>query len=329
MNLEYQILSNALFNLGQVIPIKKNWNLSKKEKFDGQLEITINHQKLYFNTDIKNNISKVQLYKILKKNTFFDNFLVVANQIYPSVKQKLQKNNISYLEGNGNIYLNASNLFIYVNDNSNKIIPSQKVNRAFSKTGLKVIFQFLLKPQLINEPQRNIAKISNVALGSIPPIIKGLLDLNYILRLNKNKYIIDNYEFLLDKWAVEFEQRLKPKLFRQRFKFLNKNENWSAIKWSTPKTVWGGEAAGDIVTNYLRPEKLSLYSNETLRELMTNYLLTPDKKGNIEVYNMFWDNNLYNYAPLPLIYTDLMNTTDKRCIKTAKIILNEHLLPNL
>lgn len=38
--------------------------------------------------------------------------------------------------------------------------------------------------QLINQRQRDIADIPNVALGSIPLIINGLLENNFILKLN-------------------------------------------------------------------------------------------------------------------------------------------------
>ena len=96
------------------------------------------------------------------------------------------------------------------------------------------------------------------------------------------------------------------------------------------KTVWGGEPAGDIITNHLRPEKFIIYTKETTKDLIKNYKLFPDDDGEIGVYDMFWNNNYNtNTAPNELVYTDLMITDDKRCIETAKLIFDEYIQPNL
>ena len=94
--------------------------------------------------------------------------------------------------------------------------------------------------------------------------------------------------------------------------------------------MWGGEPAGDILTNYLRPEKFILYTTETNKDLMINYKLIPDEKGDIFVYEMFWNTNFNDKTiPKQLVYTDLMITNDKRCKETAKLIFDEHIKPNL
>jgi hypothetical protein len=55
---------------------------------------------------------------------------------------------------------------------------------------------------------------------------------------------------------------------------------------------------------------------------MKNYHLVPDPKGNIKVYQKFWnENEASNTAPPLLAYTDLINTGDPRNIETAEKIL--------
>jgi len=186
-----------------------------------------------------------------------------------------------------------------------------------------------LNPQFLNQTQREIADITNVALGNIPLIINGLLENNFILKLNKYEYIINNYEELLNKWITEFEQTLKPTIFKQRFRFQNKNQDWRELQLNTEKTVWGGEPAGDIITNHLRPEKFTLYTKETTRDLMINYKLLPDEEGDIWVYEMFWTTGFNNIAPKELVYADLMINDDKRSKETAKLIFDEYIQPNI
>jgi len=330
---EIDILNNAIHNLEKNIPLNWEWkaiDYDKDKGVDGELSIILNNQKKIFFVEIKKDVKNHQLFNILNYKNKFTNFLLVAEKLYPKVKKELRENRVNYLEGNGNVYINTGNLFLYVDTNEVAKTQKEKGNRAFTKTGLKVIFHFLLKPKLINRTQREIAEVTNVALGNIPLIINGLLETNLIVRLDKNEYVINNYEELLNKWITEFEQTLKPTLFKQRFRFQNKDKDWRTVPLNTDKTVWGGEPAGDIITNHLRPEKFILYTKETTKELILNYKLLPDDEGEIMVYDMFWNNDYNtNTAPNELVYTDLMITDDKRCKETAKLIFDEFIEPNL
>jgi len=330
---EIEILNNAIHNLEKNIPLNWEWkaiDYDKDKGVDGELSIILNNQEKMFFVEIKKDVKNHQLFNILNYKNKFTHFLLVAEKLYPKVKKELRENRVNYLEGNGNVYINTDDLFLYVDTNEVTKTLKEKGNRAFTKTGLKVIFHFLLKPKLINQTQREIAEVTNVALGNIPLIINGLLETNLIARLDKNEYVINNYEELLNKWITEFEQTLKPTLFKQRFRFQNKDKDWRTIPLNTDKTVWGGEPAGDIITNHLRPEKFILYTKETTKELILNYKLLPDDEGEIMVYDRFWNNDYNtNTAPKELVYTDLMITDDKRCKETAKIIFNEYIEPNL
>lgn len=330
---EIDILNNAIHNLEKNIPINWEWktvddNIDKG--VDGKLSIIVNNQKKRLFVQIKKDVKNHQLFNILNYKNKYVDFLLVVEKLYPKVKKELREYRVNYLESNGNVYINTDDLLLYIDTNEVAKTQKEKGNRAFTKTGLKVIFHFLLKPQLINQTQREIAEHTNVALGNIPLIINGLLETNLIIRLNKKKYTINNPEELLNKWITEFEQTLKPTLFKQRFRFQNKNHDWRTLPLNEDKTVWGGEPAGDIITNHLRPEKFTLYTKETTKELMLNYKLLPDDQGEIAVYDMFWDNDYNtNTAPNELVYADLMMTDDKRCKETAKLIFNEFIEPNL
>ena len=330
---ETDIVNKAIHNLEKDIPIIWDWEIMISNKdlgIDGELELTINNQKMLMLVEVKKDVKNHQLFNIIEYNRRFQNFLLVAEKLYPKVKKVLRENRINYLEGNGNVYINKDDIFLYIDANKTTKTLKEKGNRAFTKTGLKVVFNFLLDPQLINQTQRDIADITNVALGNIPLIINGLLENNFILKLNKNEYVINNYEELLNKWIAEFDQTLRPTIYKQRFRFQNRNQDWRELQLNTEKTVWGGEPAGDIITNYLRPEKFLLYTKETIRDLMINYKLLPDEEGEIWVYDMFWTTNFKsNTAPKELVYADLMINDDKRSNETAKLIFNEYIQPNI
>lgn len=331
---EMDILYEAFYNLEKNIPLvwelrKGNYTNNNDLGIDGEINLTINREESRMFVDIKREVKNHQLLNIIECNKKFENFLLVAERLYPKIKAELRNNNVNYLECNGNAYIKNHNLFLFIDNRKTIKAQKERGNRAFTKTGLKVVFHFLTDNELLNQTQREIAEKTNVALGNIPLIINGLLENNFILKLNKNEYLINDYIELLNKWGDEFAQTLKPVIFKQRFRFQDLNQNWKTLNLDTKKTVWGGEPAGDIITNHLRPENFILYTKETTRDLMLNYRLVPDENGNIWVYDMFWNNTMNNITPKELVYTDLILNNDKRSNETAKLIFDEYIKPNL
>ena len=105
------------------------------------------------------------------------------------------------------------------------------------------------------------------------------------------------------------------------FRFLKEEDftNWKKLLIRNGKTWWGGKPAGDLFTNFLRPAELTLYTTDTRNELIKNYRLIPDEKGNVNAYKKFWQHDGVNDKVVPplLVYADLVNTNDRRCMETA------------
>jgi hypothetical protein len=126
---------------------------------------------------------------------------------------------------------------------------------------------------------------------------------------------------------------LKPTLGVGSFRFLKQEDfhNWKNLPLKSGKTWWGGEPAADLYTNYLKPEILTLYTLESRSELVKHYRLIPDPNGHVQVYQRFWKKDEVNDVMVPplLIYADLMNTGDRRCIEAGEKIYNELLQDKL
>jgi hypothetical protein len=324
-----EIINIALANLKKNTGITGYWVDYDQKGIDGKLELTINHLPIKFNTEIKQELREYQLPKIIEKAKHFNPLIVVANRIFPKIKEELRKNEIAYLETNGNIWLQHEGLLLWID--TQKPLPGikNKVNRAFGKTGLKVLFHFLLHENDVNLPYRDIANITEVGLGNINYVINGLKQMNFLIRLNKDEYKLINKKELLDKWITAYGERLKPTLQIGTFRFLKDDDfnNWKNLPIHIGKTYWGGEPAGGLLTNYLHPAELTLYTTETRNELIKNYRLIPDEKGNIKVFKKFWrqENENENIVPPLLVYADLINTNDRRCNETAQKIYDEFL----
>lgn len=322
------IIHNALSNIQINSNIIGKWkDIRGKSKIDGEIKLEINNQKINLYAEVKTEIRNIHLERIVQLANEYKPFIVVAQKIFPKIKEELRNKNIAHLEANGNIFLKVQDVFIWIDINNPIEIKNKVTNRAFTKTGLKVVYQFLINDNWINYTYRQIAEQTNMGIGNVNNIFTGLKKEGYILQLNKEQYKIENKKKLLENWIIEYENKLKPTLAVGTFRFLKDDDfyNWKKIELQNGKTWWGGEPAGDLYTNYLRPEELTIYTVETTGELMKNYRLVPDANGNVKIFKKFWKNEELNknvVHPL-LAYTDLINKGDRRCTETAEKIYDE------
>ena len=252
--------------------------------------------------------------------------MLIANRLFPKIKEELRQIGIPYLEANGNIFLKNEGLFLFVDTQQPLDIAKNKGNRAFTKTGLKVLFHLLQYKEDINLTQRELADRVGVGLGNIPMVIEGLMETGYIIPLNKKEYVWDKTEALIERWIDGYATQLRPKLVRERCTLKG---SWQDVQFDDTTTVWGGEPAADILTNHLRPEIFKVYTNESRIDLIRKYQLIPDINGEIEVLEMFWKPTEGRTAPPILVYADLMLEGGKRNTETAEKIFDEYIRPNL
>lgn len=323
-NMEHEIIHKALEALKQTTGFEAIFK--DKEPLDGELKFTFNGVTYAFDVEVKQELRTHQLPQI--ENYFHSNadFLLVANRIFPKIKEELRQKDIPYLEANGNIYLKTDGLFLFVDTQKPIEAEKNKGNRAFTKTGLKVLFYLLQHKEAIYLPQRELAELTDVALGNIPQVIDGLKETGYLMPLNNKTFVWENRKALFERWLVAYATVLRPKLVKERYAL---KANWQDMEFQNHKTVWGGEPAADILTNHLRPEKFLVYTKEGRMELIKKYHLMPDKNGEIEVLEMFWKENQGKTAPPLLVYADLMLEGGKRNKETAEKIYHEHIEPNL
>lgn len=330
---EDEIVQIAMENLQNNSGIIANWIKGNESGIDGQITLRVEEKILNFNAEIKQELRNHQLPQIFDQATQYYPLIVIANHIFPKIKEDLRQRQIAYLEANGNIYLHHNNTTIWIDTKKPIQNEKGKDNRAFTKTGLKVIFHFLLNENIINQTYREIASQTKVGLGNINYVINGLKEMGFLIKLDKDNYKLINKKELLNKWIGAYDERLKPAIKVGTFRFLIQEDfnNWKKIALRNKKTWWGGEPAGDLLTGYLRPAELTIYTIEPRNDLIKNYRLIPDEKGNVEVYKKFWqyDDVNENIVPPLLVYADLINTNDKRCLETAMKIYEQLIQPNI
>lgn len=325
--MENKIVNNIIDILRNDLQMKVKWKDTVNKEYDGELVIKTNDYETGLKADYKREIKKHNLVQILDLKARYDDLIVLADIIYPEIKDTLKKNNINYIDGAGNMYLRTKNLYCYIKGNRNEIPEDKFKGRLFGKGGLKIIFALLVNEDLLNEPYRIIADKTETALGTVTYIMKELMTNGYTIFINKNVLKLKNKKDLMDRWITGYEDKLKKTLFTGKFRF--KNNEWMNIKFESNKTLWGGEPATEILTNYLNPQIFTIYTKEETKDLTRNYHLIPDTNGNINIYKIFWN---FEYAkvnkntvPPLLIYADLLNTGENRNLEVAKLIYEKYL----
>ncbi len=322
-NLIYAVVNEIL----KEHKINALWEEPVIPNIDGALNIDYKGYNQRFYALVKKDLREFQLHQIFNLAEEFKPFLVIAENLFPKIKDALVQHGIAYIEMNGNINIETENFLLKVEGQRKKHFRPEKYGRAFTKAGLKAIFLFLINENEINDTYREIARNADIAIGNVKRIHEGLLEEGYALRVNEKELKLTNRKELLQKWITAYTEKLKPRLFIGNFRFNNPDEfiNWKNLNLERTLTQWGGEGAGNIYTNYLQPEVLTLYTNEKKVNMIKEYRLLPDPDGNVIIYERFWkDNKPFNNVVPPIIaYADLLATGNKRCIDTAQKIYEQ------
>lgn len=326
-----KILDTALNELANITGIKINidhydYKNSDGYRYDAIGSLTIGDKAIPLAIELKarSTLAMMEQAKLTRANI---QMLVVSSYVNPVMAEHFKKKEIWFLDSMGNAYIKHHQLFIYIK--GNKPTEKQKPpSRAFYSSGLRVVYAFLCKPELVNKPYRTIAEIANVALGTVGFIINDLIQLGFIVDMGSQGRRLKGKQKLLERWIVSYSEKLRPKLEIGKYKALNPDW-WQTIQLTPFQACWGSEVAADQLTHYLKPEIFTLYlpEKQATKLILTNKL-RKDPAGNIELLKTFWNIDYKTDNPLVnpiLIYADLIASGDPRNIETAEIIYEQHL----
>lgn len=256
--------------------------------------------------------------------------LVVAQEIYPAMKELLRENKIGYLDGAGNIYLQTHNHLIWIEGQKLEKPKVPATNRAFTRAGLQTVFYLLQHPEAVNDPYRQLADRTGTALGNIRHIFDGLEVAGYMLPLDKKKMQLIKKTELRERWIQGYRETLKTALHLGNFRLKDPGQFYHTHRLidKVKGAVLGGEPAAEILTNHLQPAVFTVYTPLTANATMREWKLIPDPTGNVRLYRKFWNNPEWDdqhIAPPLLVYADLMVTADPRNLETAGLIHHKYL----
>lgn len=304
--------------------------LCKYDKKLNQLSIQIKQNNaLIFTPEIIGSIDKSTIGAVIHHMKNLEKSLLLTKHINKILAEQLQKADIQYMDCSGNVYINEPSIFISVKGESpNKLPLGNEQSFMLSVASIKIIFTLLVVKNAIERTYRDIAKMSDVSLGSVNKTFLLLEIHSYLLVKSDGKRRLVNKENLLSKWCIGYTERLRPKLMIGKFS----TEQLDLLNKINPVDygfLWGGEMAAAKLTSYLKPQLMSLYAENEMPILQLKYRLKRDIDGNIELLKKFWnfdtDIHKQNVVPCILVYADLLSSFDERNQEAAEIIYDKYI----
>lgn len=307
-------------------PLSRDRNLP-----NAQVRLKAGNKETVYHAEIKADFSHaVRLYLLMKKSSFERPLLLVTSYVNPKMADQLKLDGLEFIDTAGNVFIHRAPLYVFVK--GNKLpdrAPLATSPRMFKVSGLKIVFAFLCRPDLLNKTYREIAVATGVALGTVDWIMAELKDGLFFVDMAKGNRRLARKDDLFLRWVAAYPERLRPRLHLGRYQ--GEPGWWEKANLRQWDAQWGGEVAAARITGYLSPELATVYLPPSkLNDFLVGNRLRRDDAGSIEVLERFWPTGDHSETqetvhPI-LIYADLVATGNERNIEAAKIIYDRHIV---
>lgn len=315
---------------------------------DGELIINTTNKSVNYVCEIKTGLTSGAIQQVTE---YFSNLgkrlkpnerpLLVTRGLSNLVIEQLLKENVEFIDVDGNIYLNSLGIYVLVRNQVFKEAASKSLE--ITAGGLQVIYALLSQPRLFTKEHdfdQEIAALSGVTSKTVKNTLKKLQDLDYIT-YRQGRYAIVDYLRLLERWELGYFEKLRAKLLLGTFKPIGKDgfsEVRDKIEEGAKKYNYliGGELAAAVMTEYLRPigATLHLINNSDSRRIAVELKIKPDPEGEIVFLQHFGHiehqkNNLSKFQPSLanplLVHAELVQTRNNRLKEISQLIYDQYI----
>jgi len=337
-NIEKEIFQLAIEAFRKNIPVQAEIETLAQEPVyatgfrpDWRIRMVIRDKAIGYYAEIKTTITKTnKLLLLMNREKLNYPLLLITKYVNPQMAEQLRQEGLEFIDTAGNAFINQPPMYIFVKGNRPLEIPKHApLKRAFKPAGLRIIYTFLCNPGIVGKTYREIAAATGVALGTVNWIMKELKELGFLMDMGKRGYKLIQKENLLRRWVTAYPEQLMPKQMLGRYRG---EQDWWQQKRLDPKIAqWGGEVAAARLTQYLKPEFITIYTEaHQLNKLLIENRLKRDTAGDVEILARFWIlAGQWEYDDLVhpiLVYADLLATGNQRNIETAKMIYEQYII---
>jgi hypothetical protein len=259
------------------------------------------------------------------------NAILITDYATQAVAEQLKEQGIAFADAAGNAYLRGANFLIWAHGKKQNVaMKAPRAGRAWQPTGIKAIFALLCNPDWINLGYRDLAARAGVANGTVGWVMRELNEQGFVVKPRQRKMgrrLVQRRK-LLDRWVEYYTGTFRQTTLVGRYKADNQDW-WRAADIKNYAVMLGGEAAGAVLTEFLKPGVVTVYGRDIPPQLMIEHRIRKVPDGDIEIRQRFWTFdyvwNHPNLTPPILVYADLLATGDARCIETAQKVYDGYI----
>ncbi len=301
-----------------------------EQGLDAEIAMRRGEEEWHFKVEVKPWLTRENLGNVVRKiGEDRRGWLLVTRHVTPALATQLRELRLAFIDTAGNAFIDEPGLLIYMTGNRQREKhPGEGIRRLFRPAGLRVLFALLCNPGLERRPYREIAALATTALGTINWTMRELMLMGFMIDMGLKGRRLTNKEKIVEQWVVAYPQQLKPKQFVGTYK-ADRYDWWQDVDITPFDAQWGGEPAAAKLTQYLKPEKVTIYAGERIQELILRNKLRKDPHGDVEIVKRFWNvdarGTQRETVPPLLVYADLIATANDRNIETARMIYDREL----
>ena len=269
----------------------------------------------------KANCSALTIDQIIKRGDGCGKIFFCTPYITPSLAELMVKHDCPYADIAGNLFIRNGDTVVLVQNQKKPQTLERKYTRgrAWTPTGLKVLFLLLTEDGALDWPYRKIAEYSGVSLGSVRYIMADLKNAGVIAEVNGQVRWCNKSKAIVD-WSIAYKDKLLPAMDR-RFYDGNIPKEW----WRFRLAVSGETAVQELAL--LKSRRFLAYKHGNINICIAQNRWQESDEGNIEIRQTFWPEcrMFAERVPWLLVYADLLAEDDPRCNEAAIEVYHRYL----
>ncbi len=314
--------------LKQVLTELPGWSdvqFEESNDADYRVQAKVRGKRIQFRLEVKSGTWRPEALDRIQNQSLNSNepIVIATGWIPPKLAKSLrEEKGLNYLDTAGNAYLDFPGLQVFRETNGLPAVdPVRKrpPGGAFNASAVRVGLQFLLDPLLVGSNLRAIGALAGVSAPSAKFALDTFKVGGYVIEISKKVRRLVEREAFLRKWAESYNRNYRPKYAMGRY-----SAGSEAMVLDGFDACWGGEPAADYLTHNLKPVGKVVYCySRKIGPLVAKNRLRPDPQGTVELVNACWEireQEPQGTAPAFVVFADLLDTRDPRCIEVAEQI---------
>jgi hypothetical protein len=256
---------------------------------------------------------------------------LVTTHLSPNMIRACRELRVDALDLAGNASLIEGNSVVLVSGRPRVAESRVRRSKNWTRSTLRVTLALLVNPSLLERGYREIAQSAGVSHGTVQNAVRALVAHRDLFERPDGRGLqFADRERLIDEWVTLYPRQLRESLLLGRYR-ADSNDWWRDVPGLAGQCQFGGEPAGAILTDYLKPANVTAYCADAVpREWIMKARLRPDAAGNVEFLRAPMklapvDGLPPNVVAPLLVYADLIASGDPRNIETARMLRERYL----